>query len=137
MPYWRYCRYVDTATMSGPEFRVSCEWLGLNMEAAADRLEVAHRTVMRWGHGHRELPEGVSAEVRAWLREAQEVVDLYVDCMRLKVEPVMTTFRTDAEAHAIGFTWPASWHRAITARVLLQVPDMAIVYPATAAAATA
>lgn len=117
--------------MSGPEFRVACEWLGLNLEAASERLGVNVRTAARWGYGHREIPEGVAEEVRSWLREAAEQVADYVEELRrVPPPPRLVTYRSDDEFHAYeNSQWPASWHRAIARRVLQEIPDLVICYP--------
>jgi hypothetical protein len=47
-------------------------------------------------------------------------------------EPVLVTYRSDAEYHAahpeLEPRWPASWHRAVCARIAQEVPALSIVY---------
>lgn len=45
-------------------------------------------------------------------------------------DPVLQTYRTDASyrAHHPAQRWPASWHRAVCARAVQEVPGVVLVY---------
>ena len=116
--------------MTDAEFKVVREFLGLTGEWLAGHLGVASRTVRHWEEGKYPIPDGVrtlieSLEVRTGAFVGQSVVGL-MDVP----DPAVVTYRTNAEYEAAhpDAEFPASWHRAVVARVALEVPGLAIAY---------
>lgn len=116
--------------MTDAEFKVVREFLGLTGEWLAGHLGVASRTVRHWEEGKYPIPDGVrtlieSLEVRTGAFVGQSVVGL-MDVP----DPAVVTYRTNAEYKAAhpDAEFPASWHRAVIARVALEVPGLAIAY---------
>lgn len=117
--------------MTCAEFRVASEWLGLDIDAVAALLEVSPRTVARWSYGHKEVPDGVAAEVASWLGETAAAVEACVARLRLDPAPAMTVYRTDEEYRQAepDSSMPAAWHRALAWRVAQQIPGLEVRYP--------
>jgi hypothetical protein len=117
-----------TKTMTAAEFRITREYLGLTHNWLAKHLDVNVRTIPRWESGESPIPGGVVGHMGT-------LVEVTADEVRLEVEaldpdrPRILTYRTDADyrAHTERLL-PASWHRAVVARVRAQVPDLAVDY---------
>lgn len=116
--------------MSGAEFRCLRERLGLTTRWVADRLDVAERSVHRWESDDYPVPAGVAEEMLALSEETDDVLNAVVDQHLDEAEPIVYTYRTDADFRAAQpqADWPASWHRALCARVADDVPGMRIAY---------
>lgn len=114
--------------MSAAEFRCYRDWLGVTMEWLAARLGVAERTVRRWEAEATAVPAGVAAEVRQLVAVADEQLAAMLDAAPAD-DPVVVTYRGDEDHWAAdGSRWPASWHRALCARLADRVPGLRIVY---------
>lgn len=116
--------------MTDAELKVIREYLGLTTRWLADHLGVAERTVHRWESGASPIPDGVRLEVeRLEVATATAVGAAVEACMDLP-DPAVVTYRTDEEYRARHPepTWPASWHRAVVARVAEEVPGLVISY---------
>lgn len=63
-------------------------------------------------------------------RRSGEFVGGCVEQLLDMPEPGLVTYRTDAEYHAAhpDIPFPASWHRAVCARIALEVPGLPIRY---------
>lgn len=116
--------------MTPAEFKVVREFLGLTGDWLAAHLGVSPRTVRHWEQGKYAIPDGVrlvieSLEARTGAFVTQSVVKL----MDLP-DPGVVTYRDDAEYHAAhpDVEFPASWHRAVVARVAQEVPGLSIVF---------
>jgi len=114
---------TTTTPMAGAELKVRLQGLGLPPTWFAERLGVTMRTVVRWFDG-----EDVSPVVAD---ELEKLSDLAVDEMRKMLDKVgwtdgdadvtLVTYRTDKSVPASrgkAPKMPASWHRALTFRVM-------------------
>jgi hypothetical protein len=104
---------------------------------------VSSRTLRHWEHGKYAIPAGIRQDVEDLKRRTGEFVSGIIDQMMDVPDPVVVTYRDDAEYHAAhpGVEFPASWHRAAIARVAQEVPALSIVFasdvPGVAAEAAA
>lgn len=116
--------------MSGAELRCLRESLGLTTRWLADHLDVAERSVHRWEAGVRDVPEGVSSEVLRLSEITYEALDGLTGKLLDVPEPDVITYRSDEDyrAHHPEQDWPASWHRALCARLAGEVPGLRIEY---------
>ena len=121
---------VGALPMSGAELRCLREWLGLTTRWLADHLGVAERSVHRWESGIREVPEGVAAEVLRLSEITYGVLNGLIYQLLDVPEPGVYTYMSDADyrSHHPEVDWPASWHRALCARVADEVPSLRITY---------
>jgi hypothetical protein len=111
---------VSDKTISGPELKTTLTGLGLTPKWFAGRLNISMRTVVRW-FDQAEVPEYAA-------RELDLVHGLTRSEMRGVLESwestgVVRTFRcsfdiTPDHPRAGEYAMPASWHRALTFRVL-------------------
>lgn len=116
--------------MTDAELRVVREYLGLTPEWLADHLGVSARTVRHWEAGKYAIPDGVRLEVEDLEVRTGQFVDGVIAQFMDMPDPGVITYRTDAEYHAAHpeIPFPASWHRAVVARVAQEVPALAIAY---------
>lgn len=120
----------DDERMNAAEFKVVREFLGLTGDWLAARLGVSGRTVRSWEQGKYDIPDGVRLEIEDLERRTGEFVSGIVDKLMDLPDPGVVTYRSDAEyksAHPDA-EFPASWHRAVTARVAQEVPGLRIAY---------
>ena len=111
--------------MTGGEFRMVREHLGLTAEWVAQRLGVHLRTVRRWEHGHSPIPDGVREQMEAWEDDAARAVTRYVDALMDAPEPAVVLARDDEGGLP---EWPARWQRHVVARVAQEVPGLVVGY---------
>lgn len=121
---------IGDVSLSGADFRVLRERLGVTTEWVARWMGVAERTVHRWDADVSRVPAGVSgALVRLDEWTAQTVAEVAARFAGIGA-PVMWTYRTDADLRGVltesGMS--ASWHRALAARVRDLVPGLRIEY---------
>jgi len=116
--------------MTPAELRVVREFLGLTPEWLAGHLQVSARTVRHWEAGKYAIPDGVRLEVEDLERRTGEFVAGVVEKLMDLPDPGLLTYRDDAEYHAAHpeVPFPASWHRAVVARVAQEVPALAIAF---------
>ena len=117
--------------MSPAELRVVREFLGFSVPALAARIRVSERTVRFWEEGRYAIPDGVRLEIEALERMTGAFIGRAVEALNAVRDPAVITYATDAEyrtAHP-EVDLPASWHRAVVARIALEVPGLAIAYP--------
>ena len=94
---------------------------------------VSPRTVRHWEQGKYRIPDGVREEIEhleaATAQAVTAGVDTYRDLPDPSVVPLIT-YRSDADyrAHHPEIRWPASWHRAVCARIAHEIPGLTIVY---------
>lgn len=121
----------DDERMTPAELQVVREYLGLTPEWLAEHLNVSARTVRHWGAGRYAIPDGVRLEMEDLERRTGEFVAGAVDKLMDLPDPGVLTYRSDAEYHAAnpGIEFPASWHRAVVARIAQEVPALRIAYP--------
>jgi transcriptional regulator with XRE-family HTH domain len=117
--------------MTDAELRVVREFLGLSPEWLAGHLGVSARTVRHWEAGKYAIPDGVRLEVEDLERRTGEFLDGLVPQLMDLPDPGVYVYRTDAEYHSAHpeVPFPASWHRAVAARLAMEVPALAIAYP--------
>lgn len=116
--------------MTDAELRVVREYLGLSPEWLASHLGVSGRTVRHWEQGKYPIPDGVRLEIEDLERRTGEFVSGVIDQLLDLPEPGVITYRTDDEYHTAHpeIPFPASWHRAVIARVAQEVPGLGIAY---------
>jgi hypothetical protein len=121
----------DDERMTDAEFRVVREYLGLTGEWLAVHLGVSARTVRHWEQGRYAIPDGVRLELEDLEGRTAEFVAGIVQALLDMPDPVVFVYRTDEQYHAYNpdQPWPASWHRAVVARVAQEVPGLSIMYP--------
>lgn len=121
---------AGASTMSDAEFRCLRDWLGLTVAWLAGHLGVAERSVHRWEAGTQRVPEGVSAELLRLSEVSDGVLDRLVDALTDAPDPAVLTYRTDADYRldCPDVEWPASWHRAVCARLAAELPGLRIEY---------
>lgn len=124
---------ADPATMSDAQIRSAREHLGLSAEALAALLGVANRSVRRWEAGTHPIPPWGRAQVQALQREAAVAVEAIVAgaSQARACGAALVTYRGDADywsAHPGQRAYPASWHRAITARAAHAMPSATVTY---------
>lgn len=120
----------DDERMTDAEFRVVREYLGLTGDWLATHLGVTARTVRHWEHGKYPIPDGVRLAVEDLEERTAQFVAAVVKELLDVPDPVVVVFRTDAEYHRAHpeIEFPASWHRAVVARVAQEVPGLGIAY---------
>lgn len=123
---------TNSPPMSAAEFRSIRERLGLSVEWIADKLARRDvKAVRRWEQGRNPIPAPARDRLLVLKQEADEFVDELVDDMTGEKDPVLETLPANEEgAGPSGLVYPATWHRAIAARVMEQVPQLRLVYPA-------
>lgn len=116
--------------MSGAELRCLREWLGLTTRWVADHLHVAERSVHRWESDAQRVPAGVAAQLLRLSEITYDVLNGLVDQLLDLPDPAVWTYRSDDDyrQHHPEQDWPASWHRALCARLADEVPGLRITY---------
>lgn len=116
--------------MTGAELRVIREYLGLTGDWLAQHLQVNPRTVRSWEQGRDPIPDGVRLEVEHMEAVTAEFVGAIVAQLLDIPDPLVVVYRSDVEYQAAHpeQPWPASWHRAVIARVAHEVPALRIDY---------
>lgn len=117
--------------MTPAEFRVVREFLGLTGDWLAAHLHVSPRTVRHWEAGTYPIPDGVRLAIEDLETQTGEFVGGCVDKLMDLPDPVVVTYRSDMEYRAASpeVPFPASWHRAVVARIAQEVPGLSITYP--------
>lgn len=117
--------------MTDAEFKVVREHLGLTGDWLAEHLKVSPRTVRHWEAGKYPIPDGVRLALEDLDARTSEFVSAAIDKLMDIPEPAVLTYRNDAEYHEAHpeIPFPASWHRAVVARVAQEVPGLPIAYP--------
>lgn len=120
----------DDERMTAAEFKVVREFLGLTGDWLATHLDVSPRTVRHWEQGKYAIPDGVRLAVeKLEQRTGAFVAGLSEKLMDLP-DPGVVTYRDDTEYRAAhpDAEFPASWHRAVVARVAQEVPGLSIAF---------
>ncbi|MDG9684406.1 hypothetical protein QC334_17060 [Streptomyces sp. DH18] len=84
-----------------------------------------------WEQGKYAIPDGVRLEMERLEAHTGEFVGNAVAALLDVPEPGVLTYRTDAEYHAAHpeVPLPASWHRAVVARIAQEVLGLTIAHP--------
>lgn len=102
----------NDTTISGPELKTTLQGLGIPPSWFADRVGVTMRTVVRWFDTD-AVPARAASELdklnASTLTEMRQVLS------RSQKNGVVRTYRTDKD---LDDGLPASWHRALTFRVI-------------------
>lgn len=117
--------------MPSAELRVVREYLGLTGEWLATQLGVQDRTWRRWEAGTQPVPEFVREYVERVEAATADIVGQYVDALRDATDVGILTYRHEKDLwteRADMRPYPASWHRAVCARVAQEVPGLVIEY---------
>jgi len=125
---------TNSQSLTPAEIRVLREYLGLSEMALAAYLQVTDRTVRHWEAGQTTIPAAAQDLMIHLAARTAETVEAIVRSSPLmdRPRPVLLTFRSDAEFTAEhhlnepGRPLPASWHRALCARVAHRIPDLSI-----------
>ncbi|MGO4613079.1 DUF1870 family protein [Nocardia sp. 2YAB30] len=115
----------STGTAAG--FRATRELLGLPVPWCARFFEVAERTVERWEKGAFQIPDTVARELASIADETEQVVDAMVDAIYTgEISPRLHTYRSNDDycKHEPNTRYPATWHRAVCARVMVELPQV-------------
>lgn len=121
----------DDERMTDAEFRVVREHLGLTGDWLAGHLDVSPRTVRHWEQGRYSIPDGVRLAVEDLEQRTASFVGALVEKLLDVPDPAVLVYRNDdeyREAHP-EIKFPASWHRAVVARIAQEVPGLQIAYP--------
>lgn len=116
--------------MTPAEFKVVREFLGLTGDWLAAHLGVSPRTVRHWEQGKYAIPDGVRLAIEDLERLTGEFIGKAVESLMDLPEPGIVTYRDDVEYHGAHpeSGYPASWHRAVCARIAQEVPGLSIAY---------
>lgn len=121
-----------TDTISDAELRVAREYLGLTQDNLARLLHVQDRTIRRWEAGTQPVPDGAVLALERIEQIAADMIERGVLALNDASDPVILVYRTDEEywaAHPDDLPYPASFHRAVVARIAHEVPGLEIEYP--------
>lgn len=100
--------------MSGAELKVCMSGLGLTSVWLAEEVGVNVRSVLRWYEADAVPANVVAAIDRITAHTSEEMHRL---AHGLRTSGTLHTYRTDSRCSELN-TLPASWHRALTYRVL-------------------
>lgn len=122
--------------MTPAEFRVVREFLGLTGDWLARHLGVNPRTVRSWEAGRELIPDWVRLKIEDLEAATGRFVSGVISKLMDLPEPGVITYRSDEEYHAAHpeIEFPASWHRAVVARIAQEVPALVIDYAPVEAA---
>ncbi len=123
-------RAIEHDPMTGAEFKVARERLGLSADWIAEHFRVAVRTARRWENGTSRVPEAVRVGIEQLQLEHDALVDRLEAELDAMPDPVLVTYRIDSQYAACepDVARPASWHRAAAGRVAERRPGVTIVY---------
>ncbi|QBS43776.1 DUF1870 domain-containing protein [Nocardia sp. CS682] len=116
---------LGTGTAAG--FRATRELLGLPVPWCARLFAVAERTVERWERGAFQIPDTAARELAEIADETEQVVEAMVDAIGAgEISPRLHTYRTNDDycRHEPDTRYPATWHRAVCARVMVELPQV-------------
>lgn len=116
--------------MTPAEFKVVREFLGLTGDWLAAHLDVSPRTVRHWEQGKYAIPDGVRLAIEDLEARTGQFVGGIVEKLMDLPDPGVITYRDDAEYKAADpkSEFPASWHRAVVARIAQEVPGLSIAF---------
>lgn len=116
--------------MTDAEFRVVREYLGLTGDWLAAHLGVSSRTVRHWEQGKFVIPDGVRIAMEDLEARTSAFISAIIPRLLDLPDPGVLTYRTDEDyrQHHPEDGLPASWHRAVVARIAQEVPALEIAY---------
>ncbi|GAA5069929.1 helix-turn-helix domain-containing protein [Nocardia callitridis] len=116
---------LGTETAAG--FRATRELLGLPVPWCARLFEVADRTIERWERGSFQIPVTAARQLSDIAAETVQVIEAMVHAIHAgNVSPCLHTYRTNADyhRHEPDTRFPATWHRAVCARIMTELPQV-------------
>ena len=120
-PVWRWVIWMRTLTAA--ELRIAREDLGLTVDWVAGWLGVTERLVRKWEAGTVVIPARRAEQIGRLTDEADRVIVDLVERLRDLPDPVLTIPR-----EGVVDGWPASWWRAIAARVIEDVDGLRVTF---------
>lgn len=116
--------HLPADTLTAAELRIAREDLGLTVDWVAGWLGVTERLVRKWEAGTVTIRTARRAEQIGRLTdEADRVIVDLVERLRDLPDPVLTIPR-----EGVVDGWPASWWRAIAARVIEDVDGLRVTF---------
>lgn len=119
-----------TETMTGAQFRSLREYLGLDQEWLADRLDVGERTVRRWEAGAPSVPAGVREQMLEWETTTEDAVEQHASQLLAQRAPKVSVSLDGT--YAADDAWPPRWRRHVMTRVAAVIPGLVIDYTPSA-----
>ena len=120
---------TSSRALTAAEFRCLHDFLGLPVSWIAQYLNVSGDDVLGWGMGHSPVPTTAAVEIQSIAKMTADLVDQLA--RERQWGGSLTTYRTDEAfriADPFGLNYPASWHRAVAARVADRSVDVRIEY---------
>ena len=116
--------------MNGAELQMVRAFLGLPVEWLAAQLGVQIHSIRGWEAGDKPVPGRVSLAIRDLEAATGEAVGDAIAELLDANDVAALTYRCDMDYQAAypDTPWPASWHRAVIARVAQEVPGLVIRY---------
>lgn len=123
--------HLDALPMSPAELVIARESMGFTPQSLADWLDVPAELVRGWEDGAEPIPAEIRDDIRDMQRQADVFEESAVGRLMDLPDPVVVVYRTDEEyrANADDGELPASFHRAIMARVARRLPGLALRFP--------
>jgi DNA-binding transcriptional regulator YiaG len=109
---------LTSQAMTGAEFKVIRECLGLPAAWVARQLGTFERTLSRWETGAHPVRADAEKLLRQVESETRSIVAKFVT--RIKPGTILCTYRYDESVQftsKYGWEYPASWHRAMVGQV--------------------
>lgn len=125
-------RTAASAPFAGAELVAAREYLNVSAQWLSSRLGVSARALRNWESGRAPVPSSAAESVREHLDCTSDAEEELISWFRPsnRLRPAFKVFRTDAELLAAcpQSYWPASWYRALYARVIRGGVATRIVY---------
>jgi plasmid maintenance system antidote protein VapI len=123
---------TQTAMMTVAELTCTRSFLGFSQTQLARHLQIDLRRLQRMEKGEEAIPSGIVTEIDDIYEETENLVNNLILQYRRKLKKAEETgddviLITQRDAEATG-RYPASWHRAVAARVVSAVPGLVIDY---------
>ncbi|MET8826079.1 helix-turn-helix domain-containing protein [Streptomyces sp. NPDC004610] len=117
-----------SAAMSAAEFRITREAVGFTQDALSMHLECSRRSVANWEDGTRPVPDDMRDAIIRLAAYTDGAVDALAYQLSGSDTPSVETYRDDETVPVLWSGMPASWHRAVVARVARRIPSLRITY---------
>jgi DNA-binding transcriptional regulator YiaG len=118
--------------MTDAELKTIREYLGLTGGWLSASLGVSARQGRKWEEGAAPIPDGVRQEIEAIQQRTAEAESWLIATLMNQHEPIAYVYRTDEDLAVANMDFggfPASWWRAVVARVAQEMPGLPIRYP--------
>lgn len=116
--------------MTGGEFRMVREFLGLTVEWLAGYFDVQPRQVRRWEYDERAISEGIREGMEDLEFRTGAWIGAVIEALNDMPDPGVWIYRNDEEFHTAHpeIEFPARWHTHAVARIALEVPGLRVAY---------